>query len=407
MASPAEVLYITFVDRQESWFQRYIGVDYSGAETATASLKGLRVYMADRDSTAMEVQPPASPRKYWTRQGIAEWLVERLPEDIPTIAGIDHGFSFPKQYFERHKLPLDWPAFLDDFQKYWPTDHPHTYVDFVRDENPRWGNSRWRRLTEIRCKAKSVFHFDVTGSVAKSTHSGIPWLRYIRNHAGERIHFWPFDGWQIPEGKPVVAEIYPALWNKGFPSEGRDSHQHDAFCVAETLRRADRDGTIQEFFLPNLSQEERRIASIEGWILGLVSPADSAVRPAIGCPFCDRGQSDLVIARNELAVAFPDAYPLSEGHMLIIPLRHEANFFNLTEPEQRAMLSLARSVRRKLDRRHSPDGYNVGVNVGKAGGQTVDHVHLHLIPRYSGDVQDPRGGIRCVIPAKARYWTRE
>ena len=247
----------------------------------------------------------------------------------------------------------------------------------------------------------------MTGSVAKSTHSGIPWLRYIRNHAGERVHFWPFDGWQIPESKSVVAEIYPALWNKGFPREGRDPHQHDAFCVAEMLRRADQDGTIQKFFEPNLSQEELRIASIEGWILGLVSPSDSGVGPVIGCLFCERCHSDLVIARNALAVAFPDAYPVSKGHTLIIPLRHEADFFNLTEPEQRAMFSLARSVRRKLDRRHSPDGYNVGVNVGKAGGQTVGHAHLHLIPRYSGDVQDPRGGIRWVVPAKACYWSQE
>ena len=71
------------------------------------------------------------------------------------------------------------------------------------------------------------------------------------------------------------------------------------------------------------------------------------------------------------------------------------------------MLSLTRQVRRKLDRKHSPAGYNIGVNAGKAGGQTIDHAHLHLIPRYSGDVPDPRGGIRWIIPTKARYWSQE
>jgi len=99
-------------------FERYIGIDYSGAETPTSSLKGLRVYMADWKSKPAEVQPPPSPRKYWTRQGIAEWLAERLSEDVIMLVGIDHGFSFPLRYFEVHHLPPQWPAFLDDFQRH-------------------------------------------------------------------------------------------------------------------------------------------------------------------------------------------------------------------------------------------------------------------------------------------------
>lgn len=388
-------------------FRRYIGIDYSGAETPTASLKGLRVYVADETSRASEVLPPPSPRRYWTRQGIAEWLVERLQEEIPTIVGIDHGFSFPIQYFDRHNLPKDWPAFLDDFQKHWPTDQPHTYVDFVRDGNPRSGNSRWRRLTEMNCKAKSVFHFDVTGSVAKSTHSGIPWLRYIRMHTKDHVHFWPFDGWKVPEAKSVVAEVYPALWNNTYPREDRDPHQHDAFCVAETLRRLDQDSAIQPFFVPGLDEGQMHCAAIEGWILGLRPNLNSATARDANCPFCQRCESHLAIARNHLAVAFPDSYPLSKGHTLIVPFRHEDDFFKLTEEEQQAMLRLVRSVRRKLHRTHSPDGYNVGLNIGAAAGQTIAHVHLHIIPRYSGDVADPRGGVRWVIPSKARYWSEE
>jgi hypothetical protein len=98
------------------FFDCYIGVDYSGAETPSSSLKGLRAYMADRAGSPLEVHPPPSPRKYFTRRGIAEWLVERLSEDRPMMVGIDHGFSFPLRYFETHRLPPDWPAFLDDFQ---------------------------------------------------------------------------------------------------------------------------------------------------------------------------------------------------------------------------------------------------------------------------------------------------
>jgi hypothetical protein len=83
-------------------FDRYIGIDYSGAQTPTSSLSGLRVYVADRASAPVEVQPPPSPRKYWTRRGIAEWLVAQLSEDRPALVGIDHGFSFPLRFFEAH-----------------------------------------------------------------------------------------------------------------------------------------------------------------------------------------------------------------------------------------------------------------------------------------------------------------
>ena len=116
-------------------FEQYIGIDYSGAQTPSSSLKGLRVYVGDRTVAPKEIQPPASPRKYWTRKEIAEWLVERLSEELPTLVGIDHGFSFPIAYFEQHGLPLDWSSFLDDFQHHWPTDED-IYVDFVLKASP-------------------------------------------------------------------------------------------------------------------------------------------------------------------------------------------------------------------------------------------------------------------------------
>jgi len=230
--------------------------------------------MADRLSPPAEVQPPPGPRKYWTRRGIAEWLVEYLSDGQPTLVGIDHGFSFPLRYFEVHRLPPDWPEFLDDFQRHWPTDDDNTYVDFVRDGNcgnaaDRSGNTRWRRLTDERAGAKSVFHFDVPGSVAKSTHAGLPWLRYIRQRVGSRVHFWPFDGWEIQVGRSVVVEIYPSLWNRSFVREGRTPDQHDAFSVTAWMRNADHDGSLSSFFNPCLSAVERTLAQVEGWILGI------------------------------------------------------------------------------------------------------------------------------------------
>jgi hypothetical protein len=255
-------------------FARYVGIDYSGAQTPVSSLKGLRVYLAEKDMPPVEVTPPPGSRKYWSRRGIAEWLVERLSEDRPTLVGIDHSFSFPLRYFEVHHLPPDWPAFLDDFQRHWPTDEDHTYVDFVReglcgDGAARTGSPRWRRLCEERARAKSVFHFDVQGSVAKSTHAGIPWLRYLRRQLGERVHFWPFDGWTIPPGKSAIAEVYPSLWKHIYPAEGRTPDQHDAYTIAAWLYQADRDGRLQALLEPPLTPQERAIAGVEGWILGV------------------------------------------------------------------------------------------------------------------------------------------
>jgi hypothetical protein len=257
-------------------FSRYIGIDYSGAQTPTSSLKGLRVYVADRKALPIEVPPPPSPRMYWTRRGLAEWLVARLTEPVPTLVGIDHGFSFPLRYFEVHHLLPDWPAFLDDFQRHWPADGDNTYVDFIRDglrgSGEAWsGSSRWRRLTEERAgSAKSVFHFDVPGSVAKSTHAGLPWLRYMRQRLGGRTHFWPFEGWEIPPGRSAVVEVYPALWRRSVSREGRTPDQQDAYVAAAWLQQADLNGTLAGFLNPPLSPAERAVAEVEGWILGLM-----------------------------------------------------------------------------------------------------------------------------------------
>ena len=143
--------------------------------------------------------------------------------------------------------------------------------EVIGNSAARWGCARWRRLTEQRAgRAKSVFHFDVPGQVAKSTHAGIPWLRFVRVRLPNRVHFWPFDGWCIPAGRSGIAEVYPALWSRGFAKEGRTGDQHDAFTIAAWLSRADRDGTLAEFLKPNLAPPERVVAQVEGWILGVL-----------------------------------------------------------------------------------------------------------------------------------------
>jgi diadenosine tetraphosphate (Ap4A) HIT family hydrolase len=123
------------------------------------------------------------------------------------------------------------------------------------------------------------------------------------------------------------------------------------------------------------------------------------------CPLCERIGAGTFICDAGMAVAILDGYPVSPGHALILPRRHVADLFALTDQEQLALWSLLPPVKRLLDDRYHPAAYNIGVNVGQAAGQTVAHVHVHVIPRYDGDVADPRGGVRWVLPERADYWS--
>ncbi len=120
------------------------------------------------------------------------------------------------------------------------------------------------------------------------------------------------------------------------------------------------------------------------------------------CPFCNIPEKNILF-KNDLAFAIFDKYPVSKGHILIIPFRHVETFFETSKEEKIAILDLIDKAKEYLDKKFSPDGYNIGVNVGKAAGQTVFHLHVHVIPRYKGDVEDPTGGVRGVIPEKRIY----
>lgn len=256
-------------------FARYIGIDYSGAQTPVSALPGLRVCLAVGTGQPLEVGPPSRAR-HWSRRGVAEWQLERLREGVPTLVGIDHGFSFPLAYFEKYGLTLDWPAFLEDFERHWPTRGDATSVDAVRPNVLRTGETRWRRLCERRAGgAKSVFHFDVPGQVAKSTHAGLPWLAFIRERLGAGVHFWPFDGWDVPKGRSAIAEVYPSLWRRDFERPaGLSDDQFDAFCITAWLAQTDRAGKLQAFLEPRLTPQERSAARVEGWILGVADGTD-------------------------------------------------------------------------------------------------------------------------------------
>ena len=124
------------------------------------------------------------------------------------------------------------------------------------------------------------------------------------------------------------------------------------------------------------------------------------------CLFCDLAK-DRIWFETEIAWAVPDHYPLSQGHTLVIPRRHVASIYELAPKEVSELWKLAGEVRSRLSHRLQPDGFNVGLNDGAAAGQTIGHAHIHVIPRFRGDVEDARGGVRWVIPGRAAYWGRD
>ena len=121
------------------------------------------------------------------------------------------------------------------------------------------------------------------------------------------------------------------------------------------------------------------------------------------CPFCSL-PPERIIDSNELALVIRDGFPVSKGHTLIIPKRHVGSWFDTSADERIALFALLDQVKMILDHEFKPDSFNIGINDGAAAGQTVPHLHIHLIPRYKGDQKDPRGGVRWIIPGKAKYW---
>ena len=258
----------------ERLFQRYAGIDYSGAGTPETGLTGLRVYLSVADGEPVEIRPELDKRRHWSRRALHRWLSGFLAENIPTLVGLDHGLAFPEEYFERHHLARQWRTFVGDFVTHWPTCHPGVTVQQVRDGVvgtgcQRLGDARWRRLCEKRAKAKSVFHFGVPGSVASSTHAGLSWIGHLLDSPRCRTHFWPFDGWNPPRGQSVLAEAYPSLCSGLYPRADRTPDQQDAYSLARWFEEMDGQGKLAKLFHPDLRPDESRRAELEGWILGV------------------------------------------------------------------------------------------------------------------------------------------
>ncbi len=248
-------------------FQRFIGIDYSGAKGPHDPLLGIRVFAAARDGMAQEIRDTTGG--HWSRARLASWLSDQVLYKAPALIGIDHAFSFPRIYFLRHALAA-WPDFLEDFVAHCPA-HEHAVEDLRRKRALRIESNSALRVCEAwTSSAKSVFMFDVQGSVAKSTFAGLPWLQLLRQKAGDKLHVWPFDGWTPLPGRSVICEIYPAIFKRRYARADRGIDAHDAYSSASWMQDMSRRNALAGYFHPPLSEDERRIAALEGWILGVM-----------------------------------------------------------------------------------------------------------------------------------------
>ncbi|HVS01707.1 MAG TPA: hypothetical protein VMT16_02980 [Thermoanaerobaculia bacterium] len=249
-----------------SAFGHYIGVRYSGRKGPAERLDDLAVFSAREEHEPYVELNRSDSEGRWSRQELASWLGEKLSAEEPTVVGLDHAFSFPQSYMHRHDLG-SWESFLHDFEEHWPTHRLS-----VRELLPglsRLGESDEQRLTgSWTAFPRSVFQFDLKDSAARATHAGIPWLSYLKR-GGKNAHFWPFDGFAVPAGRSVVAEVRPARLLHRYGRDGLSRDQHPAYAICAWLQDRDRLGLLTPYFQPPLSEAEMERARLEGWILGV------------------------------------------------------------------------------------------------------------------------------------------
>ena len=269
---------------------------------------------------------------------------------------------------------------------------------------------------------KSVFQFVGAGQVGPGSIRGMPHLATLRDKG---FSIWPFHEARTP----LVIEIYPRLLTgpvrksdpearatylaEGFPEIDGDAltskaaSSEDAFDAAVSAVVMSRH--LDEISALSVSRDATDLIEGRIWWPGEIrEPAAGSTpgaAPRSGCPFCHIPRTSVVAASSH-AVAVRDRYPVAPGHTLVVPRAHTRTLFALSAEVQADVWRLAARVRAQLQSERGPDGFNVGLNDGRAAGQTVEHAHVHVIPRTDGDRPDPRGGIRWVLPEHAAYWNR-
>ena len=397
--------------------KRVIAVDWSGAQRGARS----KIWLAEvRGGRLTRVESGRDRREVVTH------LIEDAKQNPDVVVGLDFAFSFPRWFVAR------WGA--TSIEELWKLVAEQGN-EWLRDSpRPFWGRAGSKKQTGLdlfrntekrasdpkqRASPKSVFQIDGPGAVGKGSIRGMPHLATLRA-AGFSI--WPFHEVKLP----LVVEIYPrlltgpvnksdlsarkALLASGFPEiddglADEAASTDDAFDAAISAVVMDRH--MDEISSLTASRDPTELLEGRMWWPREVrkAPASPPVRgaPPADCSFCHLPRAS-VVAESRHALAIRDRYPVSSGHTLVVPKAHAETLFAQGSEVQADVWRLVTRVRDELHSEFKPDGFNVGLNEGTAAGQTVDHAHVHVIPRFEGDVEDPRGGIRWVLPKRAAYW---
>ena len=412
--------------------KRVIAVDWSGAKAGARSKIWLAEVCAGR-LTRLEAGRD--------RDEVVEHLIEVARADPDMVVGLDFAFAFPRRFAEKsgaRSIQELWSLVTEQGED-WLHNCPPPFwgkPGKPRPDLPKHDHYRRteRQAAEMKgATPKSVFQIGGAGAVGTGSIRGMPCLAKL---AAAGFSIWPFHevrrrarSASAARRPPLVIEIYPRLLtgkviksdfekrhkyltNGSFPEidsalASRATSSEDAFDAAVSAVEMSRH--LDEIVALTQSQDATEL--IEGAIwwpeATRARAAAAASRPTpqaqADSPFRVISK-DIVIAESRHAVAIPDGYPVSRGHTLVIPKAHVKSLFDLDPEAQADLWRLVARVRSDLQSKHSPDGFNIGINDGRAAGQTVEHAHVHVIPRFDGDVADPRGGIRWVLPESAAYW---
>lgn len=402
---------------------RVIGIDWSGAKGGGGKKA---IWLAEVQDGALRRLESGR-----TRTQVIDHVIAEAEAGANMVVGLDFAFSLPDWFLQEKGASTGrdvWRMVADRGER-WLSDC----------EDPFWGRPGRKkpdlpdhfRRTEIEAQhvthaqPKSVFQIGGAGAVGTGSLRGMPHLHRLAE-AGFSI--WPFDdpGW------PLVLEIYPRLLtgavrksdpvarraylSEGFPEIGSElralaASTEDALDAAVSAVVMARHLEKIEALRPAADEVIRREGRI--WWPGMEEVAGSRTATAKDsaqassepseCPFCDVEASQ-VLQSSRCSLAITDAYPVTDGHTLVVPKRHVSSIFALDGSAQQDLWGLVADVRARLMARPDIEGCTIGINDGSAAGQTLEHAHVHVIPRRPGDMPDPRGGVRWVIPHKAVYW---
>lgn len=397
--------------------KRVIAVDWSGAKSGARS----KIWLAEvRDRRLVRLESGRDRRE------IVEHLIEDANADPDVVIGLDFAFSFPSWFAEREGAkPIEelWKLVAEQGEE-WLRDSPPPFWGRAGSKKPtglEHFRSTEKRASDLKKGAspKSVFQINGAGAVGTGSIRG---MRHLATLRAVGFSIWPFH----EVTAPLVIEIYPRLLtgpvNKSDPAArkallvgdfpeindmfaDKAASSDDAFDAAMSAVKMARH--LDEIFALTASRDSTELLEGRIWWPHEVrdAPASAPVKPVppADCPFCHLPEGS-VVAESRHALAIRDRYPVTSGHTLVIPRAHAETFFDQSADVQADIWRLVARVRDKLRSELIPTGFNVGLNEGTAAGQTVKHAHVHVIPRYDGDVADPRGGIRWVVPEHAAYW---